>query len=185
MKLSVNLFKYQKGKIKKNKTKEIENHNLQINFRYEGSFENMNVTDIYLENQDDGIFRDFEDEYAYMESNVGRSDFTEEEQRLIRKFKLMKNMIIYLQQIPLFGKYCFYGCYCFSKGPKELLIDAGNGKPIDGVDNACRRHLVSILSLTFNINGFAQKFWTTTYSDGEYISPPNFEIKILVLSQLW
>ena len=61
---------------------------------------------------------------------------------MIRKFKLMKNMIVYLQKVPLFGKYCFYGCYCFSKGPKNLLVDAGNGKPLDGPDNSCRHHLV-------------------------------------------
>jgi hypothetical protein len=103
----------------------------------------MNITDIYVQNKDDGLFRSFEDEFALMESDVGRAEFTEEEKRMIRKFKLMKNMIVYLQQVPLFGKYCFYGCYCFSKGPKELLVDAGNGKPMDGVDNSCRRHLVS------------------------------------------
>lgn len=114
---------------------------VQVPEGYEGSFQNMNVTDIYLENQDDDIFRGFEDEFAFMESDVGRADFTDEEKRLIRKFKLMKNMIVYLQRIPLFGKFCFYGCYCFAKGPKELLIDAGNGKPMDGADNACRQHL--------------------------------------------
>jgi hypothetical protein len=109
----------------------------------------MNVTDIYLSNQDDEIFRGFEDEFAFMESDVGRADFTEEEKNLIRKFKLMKNMIVYLQRIPLFGKFCFYGCYCFAKGPRELLVDAGNGKPMDGADNACRQHLVSLLSLEY------------------------------------
>lgn len=108
---------------------------------YEGSFEGFNVTQLLEENGDDGLFREFEDSYAFMESDVGRNNFTEEEKKLIQKFKLMKNMIVYLQRIPLFGKFCFYGCYCFAKGPKELLIDAGNGKPMDGADNACRQHL--------------------------------------------
>ena len=118
---------------------------LKIFFRYEGSFENFNVTQLMDENSEDGLFREFEDSYFHMESPMGRNDFTETEKALIRKFKLMKNMVVYLQRIPLFGKFCFYGCYCFAKGPKELLVDAGNGKPMDGADNACRHHLVNTL----------------------------------------
>jgi hypothetical protein len=108
---------------------------------YDGAFENFNVTQLMDENAEDDLFREFEDSFFHMNSPMGRNDFTEEEKALIRKFKLMKNMIVYLQRIPLFGKFCFYGCYCFAKGPKELLIDAGNGKPMDGADNACRHHL--------------------------------------------
>ena len=49
-------------------------------------------------------------------------------------------MIVYLQKIPLFGKFCFYGCYCFAEGPFRLLENAGNGQPVDPADNACRKH---------------------------------------------
>ena len=49
-------------------------------------------------------------------------------------------MIVYLQRIPLFGKFCFYGCYCFAQGPFRLLENAGNGQPVDKPDNACRAH---------------------------------------------
>ena len=73
---------------------------------------------------------------------------------MIRKFKLMKNMIVYLQKVPLFGKYCFYGCYCFSKGPKNLLVDAGNGKPLDGPDNSCRHHLVGHEHFLLNYDSY-------------------------------
>ena len=73
---------------------------------------------------------------------------------MIRKFKLMKNMIVYLQKVPLFGKYCFYGCYCFSKGPKNLLVDAGNGKPLDGPDNSCRHHLVGLQHFQLNYDSY-------------------------------
>ena len=57
-------------------------------------------------------------------------------------FQLIKNMIVYLQQIKLFGKFCFYGCYCFAKGPRNLLVPGGNSAPMDGADSACKRHLV-------------------------------------------
>lgn len=49
-------------------------------------------------------------------------------------------MIVYLQMIPIFGKFCFYGCYCFAKAPFNLKDNAGNGKPMDQADNACRKH---------------------------------------------
>jgi len=42
--------------------------------------------------------------------------------------------------IPIFGKFCFYGCYCFAKAPFNLKDSAGNGKPMDTADNACRKH---------------------------------------------
>ena len=111
-------------------------------FSYEGSFQNFNTSALVDANKEDELFREFEDSFAHMNSPVGRSEFTEEEKQMIRKFKLMKNMIVYLQKVPLFGKFCFYGCYCFAKGPKNLLVDAGNGKPLDNADNACKHHLV-------------------------------------------
>lgn len=107
---------------------------------YEGTFENWNTTEIVEENRDDELFQEFEFEYMSMTSGIGRIDFTDEEKAYIKKFKLMKHMILYLQRIPLFGKFCFYGCYCFAKGPKKLLIDAGNAKPMDQADNGCRKH---------------------------------------------
>ena len=49
-------------------------------------------------------------------------------------------MILYLQMIPIFAKFCFYGCYCFAMGPFKLDESAGNAKPVDKPDNACRKH---------------------------------------------
>jgi hypothetical protein len=49
-------------------------------------------------------------------------------------------MIVYLQMLPIFGKFCFYGCYCFAAGPFKLLQNAGSGAPMDAPDSACRRH---------------------------------------------
>jgi len=108
---------------------------------YEGGFQNFNTSSLLEANKEDDLFREFEDSYHNMNSAHGRSDFTEEEKAMIRKFKLMKNFIVYLQKVPLFGKFCFYGCYCFAKGPKNLLVDAGNGKPLDNADNSCKHHL--------------------------------------------
>jgi len=109
---------------------------------YGGSFEGFNATQVVLENAEDDLFREFEDEFYAVDVDVmSRSQFTEEEKKMIRKFKLIKNMIVYLQQIKLFGKFCFYGCYCFAKGPRNLLVPGGNSAPMDGADSACKRHL--------------------------------------------
>ena len=34
----------------------------------------MNITDIYVQNKDDGLFRSFEDEFALMESALMESE---------------------------------------------------------------------------------------------------------------
>lgn len=107
---------------------------------FEGSFQNFNTTQVLEENKDDEIYREFEVLYSYVDSNLGRKEYSEEQKSMIRKFKLIKNMIVYLQKIPLFGKFCFYGCYCFAEGPFRLLENAGNGQPVDPADNACRKH---------------------------------------------
>jgi hypothetical protein len=120
---------------------DIQREYVEVPEGYEGSFQNFNTSALVDANKEDELFREFEDSFAHMNSPVGRSEFTEEEKQMIRKFKLMKNMIVYLQKVPLFGKFCFYGCYCFAKGPKNLLVDAGNGKPLDNADNACKHHL--------------------------------------------
>merc|ERR1712176_517514 len=107
---------------------------------FEGSFQNFNTSAVIAENKDDEIFREFEVLYSYVDSGLGRKEYTEEQKAMIRKFKLVKNMIVYLQRIPLFGKFCFYGCYCFASGPFKLLENAGNGQPMDKADTACRAH---------------------------------------------
>jgi|ERR1711990_4261 len=107
---------------------------------FEGEFAGFNTTAVIEENKDDEIFREFEVLYSYVDSGLGRTEYTEEQKSMIRKFKLLKNMIVYLQRIPLFGKFCFYGCYCFAQGPFRLLENAGNGQPVDKPDNACRAH---------------------------------------------
>jgi len=107
---------------------------------YEGQFEGFNVSQVLEENKEDDIFTEFETLYQTVESGLGRAEYTEEQKNSIRKFKLLKNMIVYLQMIPIFGKFCFYGCYCFAKAPFNLKDTAGNGKPMDQADNACRKH---------------------------------------------
>lgn len=54
-----------------------------------------------------------------------------------RKFKHVAGLIMFLQAVPILGKYVYYGCYCFSDAQYQL--DAGHGKPVDAIDSACKR----------------------------------------------
>ena len=65
-----------------------------------------------------------------------RNQMTLKQRLEFRKFKMLKLMVMYLQQIPLFGKYCFYGCYCFPNMGQDFTV--GKGKPMDEVDAKCR-----------------------------------------------
>ena len=54
-----------------------------------------------------------------------------------RKFKHVAGLIMFMQAVPILGKYVYYGCYCFADAQYEL--DAGHGKPQDPIDSACKR----------------------------------------------
>lgn len=54
-----------------------------------------------------------------------------------RKFKHVAGLVMFLQAVPILGKYVYYGCYCFSDAQYQL--DAGHGKPVDAIDSACKR----------------------------------------------
>jgi len=49
-----------------------------------------------------------------------------------RKFFTVKQMIMYFQKTPLFGKFGYYGCWCFPDGPDDM--SAGYGEPVDDID---------------------------------------------------
>ena len=62
---------------------------LNAKLRYGGSFEGFNATQVVLENAEDDLFREFEDEFYAVDVDVmSRSQFTEEEKKMIRKFKV-------------------------------------------------------------------------------------------------
>ena len=84
---------------------------------------------------DDEAERFFKMERQLMD-RTQRNQMTLKQRLEFRKFKMLKLMVMYLQQIPLFGKYCFYGCYCFPNMGQDFTV--GKGKPMDEVDSKCR-----------------------------------------------
>ena len=74
-----------------------------------------------------------------------------EDKHFMMKFLQLKYSIIYLQvsfvkkrnsliytnqQRKVFGKYCFYGCWCLPHGAADIGV--GHGNPVDVVDQSCR-----------------------------------------------
>lgn len=55
-----------------------------------------------------------------------------------RKFKHVAGLILFLQKVPVLGKYINYGCNCFADA--HLNLGTGLGRAIDPVDSACRRY---------------------------------------------
>ena len=70
------------------------------------------------------------------EREMGLGPNTNFENLFERKFVQLKNFISYLQDKPVLGKYCHYGCWCFSNG-EQKNIHLGYGSPIDKIDTAC------------------------------------------------
>ena len=54
----------------------------------------------------------------------------------LRRFKQLKEFVIWMSQVPKFGKYCYYGCWCLPGGGHEFV--AGHGEPRDEIDRACK-----------------------------------------------
>ena len=52
---------------------------------FEGSFQNFNTTQVMEENKDDEIYREFEVLYSYVDSNLGRKEYSEDQKSMIRK----------------------------------------------------------------------------------------------------
>lgn len=54
----------------------------------------------------------------------------------LRRFRQLKEFVIWMSRAPKFGKYCYYGCWCLPGGSHEFV--AGKGEPRDEIDGACK-----------------------------------------------
>ncbi|CAG5103324.1 Oidioi.mRNA.OKI2018_I69.chr1.g719.t1.cds [Oikopleura dioica] len=105
--------------------------------QFEGSFENFPVERILAENSDDDLFHAFEERYRNATTTPST---TENELEEVMKIKMVKNFIMYLQDVPRFGKYFNYGCHCFKDNGKDYLKNPTFGKPRDRSDQVCQDH---------------------------------------------
>ena len=89
-------------------TTKVENYNVARsgdfeNYRFtavpdgfEGSFQNFNTTQVLEENKDDEIYREFEVLYSYVDSNLGRKEYSEEQKSMIRKVNFLNRFYLFL-----------------------------------------------------------------------------------------
>lgn len=71
-----------------------------------------------------------------------------------RKYAQIKTLYLTYQKWPSFGKFDYYGCYCFPEGNNLAL---GRGDPVDAVDSACKRWLMCYQCAELDVNLADQK----------------------------
>merc|ERR1719210_2287509 len=57
--------------------------------------------------------------------------------RTLQRFAELVDMIMYLQKVPFFGQYWYYGCWCAPEGFFNTARQ-GYGTPVDKIDRSCR-----------------------------------------------
>lgn len=104
---------------------------------YRGTFDDLNVTELIEQNKEDSLFQKFENKFNRMRFDP---ETTIDEFKTMNKIKMVKNLILYLQDVPRFGKFFNYGCHCFRNEGRDYLKEVSIGKPQDRPDKVCRDH---------------------------------------------
>lgn len=93
----------------------------------------------WMDTKDD-ILSEFKNYMQQAEQRLGAT-YADSEQakslKTLQRFAELVDMIMYLQKVPFFGQYWYYGCWCAPEGffNKEKQ---GYGKPVDVIDRSCR-----------------------------------------------
>jgi len=71
----------------------------------------------------------------------------------LNRFKNLKAMVMTLQpvQVTVFGRYCYYGCWCLPNGQHNLA--AGYGQPVDPIDEVCKEFALCYKCLDMDFAG--------------------------------
>ena len=88
--------------------------------------------------------------------NLDLSKVPQAEFQQVRKFKHIASLIMYLQKVPILGKYVYYGCYCFNSAQYDL--DSGYGQAVDEIDRSCKAN-----GYKFNYHNCRMHLVYTTY----------------------
>lgn len=107
---------------------------------------NQSVVDAWFQKSHDDMYQMFENQLSDANSRLSmalsRSSSPEELQAAesylnqLRRFRQLKEFVIWMSRVPKFGKYCYYGCWCLPGGAHEDV--AGKGEPRDEIDSACK-----------------------------------------------
>jgi hypothetical protein len=82
-----------------------------------------------------------------------RCDATSGALGAIRRFKNLKAMVMTMQppHVTVFGRYCYYGCWCLPNGQHNLA--AGYGQPVDPIDEVCKEFALCYKCLDMDFAG--------------------------------
>merc|ERR1711881_49532 len=71
----------------------------------------------------------------------------------LRRFKNLKAMVMSLQpaSVTIFGRYCYYGCWCLPQGQHNLA--SGYGAPVDEVDAVCKEFALCYKCIDLDFGG--------------------------------
>lgn len=71
----------------------------------------------------------------------------------LRRFKNLKAMVMTLQpaSVTVFGRYCYYGCWCLPQGQHNLA--SGYGAPVDAVDAVCKEFALCYKCIDIDFGG--------------------------------
>jgi len=118
-----------------------------------------NAIENYMENDDLGqMMLELEEQLQLRERNAASSGEAMNPDDIsalgmLRKFKNLKAMVMTLQpvNVTVFGRYCYYGCWCLPNGMHNLA--AGYGPPVDEIDAACKEFALCYKCLEIDFGG--------------------------------
>jgi len=94
----------------------------------------------YWSDTKDDILSEFKSYMQQAEKRLG-STYMDSEQdkslKTLQRFAELVDMIMYLQKVPFFGQYWYYGCWCAPEGFFNTARQ-GYGTPVDKIDRSCR-----------------------------------------------
>lgn len=88
----------------------------------------------YLYDPNDEVLSEFKN---LLSISSGNGDMGAE-YRTLKRYAELVDMIMYLQSVPFFGQYWYYGCWCSPEGFAKAPGAAGHGEPKDDIDRACQ-----------------------------------------------
>lgn len=90
----------------------------------------------YWDEPSDDVLREFKNLLVFAEKDKQYAD-DNGRLRTLQRFAELVDMVMYLQRVPFFGQYWYYGCWCAPDG----FLSAGKqgfGQPVDRIDRSCR-----------------------------------------------
>lgn len=93
----------------------------------------------WMDTKDD-ILSEFKNYMQQAEKRLGATYMDSEQDKSLKtlqRFAELVDMIMYLQKVPFFGQYWYYGCWCAPEGFFKTERQ-GYGTPVDKIDKSCR-----------------------------------------------